>query len=579
MIYLARAITFSSIQSDWPMSQMIFYPCRLRQLQHLLISFSHYYASKGEAGLLLVPYSQGSFDSSSDIPKMAAQRDTTLTDSAASETTPLLAVSEAGPTAQANEELANGHANGDTKPASQRKDSTSDVPPLHRGEDDDAPLPKLQIFLLCFCSLVEPIAYFSIFPFINQMIKETGSIEETDVGFWSGMIESLFSLVQMLLMIFYGRMADRIGRKPVLIFSLTGIAIATGLFGMSKKLWQMIAFRCAAGLFAGSVVTVRAMITENCIAKTQARAFSFYAFARNLGIFLGPLVGGALAKPAEQYPRLFGRNDFLLNYPYALATLFTGAIAGIAALLSLFWLKETLKSKVDPTRRANEVMSMWEIIKAPGVLAVLYLSTHVILLGLAFTAVLPVFMFTQPALGGFGFSIQSISILLAVAGASQALWILLAFPVLQQRFSTGWVIRACAYAWPVFFTCFPLGNEFLRRGWKIPFWILVPVNNIVGSGVSMAFMCVQLALNDIAPSPSTLGTLNALALTMNSAIRAAAPAFFASIFATGVRLRWLHGHLVWIMLVLLGLGLCVAVRWLPEKSEGRIRKDSDRDDQ
>jgi Major Facilitator Superfamily len=212
---------------------------------------------------------------------MATQHDTQLADSFDSETTPLLAVSEAGPTMQANEEATNGYANGHTALKQPRNDPDSEIPPIHRGEED-VPLPKLQIFLLCYCSLVEPIAYFSIFPFINQMIKETGSVEEEDVGFWSGMIESLFSLVQMLLMIFYGRMADRLGRKPVLIFSLTGIAITTSLFGMSKKLWQMIAFRCAAGLFAGSVVTVRAMITENCTAKTQARAFSFYAFTRNL---------------------------------------------------------------------------------------------------------------------------------------------------------------------------------------------------------------------------------------------------------------------------------------------------------
>jgi hypothetical protein len=86
------------------------------------------------------------------------------------------------------------------------------------------------------------------------------------------------------------------------------------------------------------------------------------------------------------------------------------------------------------------------------------------------------------------------------------------------------------------------------------------------------FTCVQLTLNDIAPSPATLGTLNALALTLNSAIRAVAPALFASIFATGVRLGWLDGHLVWVVLVLLGVGLGVAVQWLPEQAEGRVGK-------
>jgi len=58
----------------------------------------------------------------------------------------------------------------------------------------------------------------------------------------------------MLLMIQWGRAADRIGRKPVLVFSLAGVAIATAIFGLSKTIWQMVLFRCCAGVFAGTIV-------------------------------------------------------------------------------------------------------------------------------------------------------------------------------------------------------------------------------------------------------------------------------------------------------------------------------------
>jgi hypothetical protein len=54
--------------------------------------------------------------------------------------------------------------------------------------EDEKPLPKGQIFLLCYLRLVEPIAFFAVFPFINKMIWEIGSVKETDVGFWSGLI-------------------------------------------------------------------------------------------------------------------------------------------------------------------------------------------------------------------------------------------------------------------------------------------------------------------------------------------------------------------------------------------------------
>jgi MFS family permease len=190
------------------------------------------------------------------------------------ETTPLLTFIEPEPIAQSDETYV----------------QAVGVNGVH-AEDENAPLPKTQIFLLCYTRVVEPIAFFSIFPYINSMIEHVGGIAEEDVGFYSGVIESLFSLTQMCVMIFWGKAADRWGRKPTLVLSLFGIAIATTLFGMSQSILQMILARCFAGVFAGTVVTVRAMLSENSTKHTQARAFSYFAFAGNLGILVGPLLG------------------------------------------------------------------------------------------------------------------------------------------------------------------------------------------------------------------------------------------------------------------------------------------------
>lgn len=103
--------------------------------------------------------------------------------SAVDEVTPLLAASSQGPTTQANEETlrvneVNGNANGHV---SSKQDAT---------EDDDRPLPKGQIFVLCLARMVDPMSFFCIFPFVNQMIKDNGGIDEKDVGFYSGLIVS-----------------------------------------------------------------------------------------------------------------------------------------------------------------------------------------------------------------------------------------------------------------------------------------------------------------------------------------------------------------------------------------------------
>jgi hypothetical protein len=52
----------------------------------------------------------------------------------------------------------------------------------------EKPLPKLQIFLLCYARMIEPIAFFGIFPFISEMIYKTGNVPKADVGFYAGLI-------------------------------------------------------------------------------------------------------------------------------------------------------------------------------------------------------------------------------------------------------------------------------------------------------------------------------------------------------------------------------------------------------
>lgn len=197
---------------------------------------------------------------------------------------------------------------------------------------------------------------------------------------------------------------------------------------------------------------------------------------------------------------------------------------------------------------------------------------------LTFFTVNPVTQYTPIHLGGYSFSPKQISLVLALAGASQALWMLLAFPFLQTRTSTGTVLRGCCIAWPIMMACYPLLNELLRAGLYAAFWTLGAACLVLGSGVAMSFACVQLCLNDIAPSPSTLATLNAVALTVTSGVRAVAPVAANSLYAAGIKSGWLHGQLGWIFLVLLALTLNVSVRWLPEKAEGRVHRQVERED-
>ena len=68
--------------------------------------------------------------------------------------------------------------------------------------------------------------------------------------------------------------------------------------------------------------------------------------------------------------------------------------------------------------------------------------------------------------------------------------------------------------------------------------------------------------------------MNALALTVNSGVRAFAPVLGTSLFATGVKWGWAHGHLAWIILVILSVLFIIPMYYLPEAAEGKVKKPS-----
>jgi MFS family permease len=473
---------------------------------------------------------------------------------------------------------------GDVRKSDQLDGSPESDGYLSDDEDEEKPLQKNQVLLLCYARVIEPLAFFSIFPYVNQMIKDNGSVADSDVGFYSGLIESLFSLTQAIVMIFWGRMSDRLGRKPVLVFSLFGVSLATGLFGLARNIPQMIMLRCLAGIFAGSIVTIRTMIAEHSTTKTQARAFSWFAFSGNLGIFLGPLMGGSLADPVTQYPGVFG-GRFFTDYPYALSSLVVAMVGATGAVTTALFVQETLKKDpatdsdgeeatlAAPARRGD--LTTMELLKSPGVAVVLYIYAHIMMLAFAYTAMVPVWWFTPVRLGGCGFTPLQISLMMGLNGAAQAIWILFIFPILQRKVGTKGVIRVCALAYPIFFACCPISSALLRMDTEVSvkaFWVFAPTALAIGCGVSMSFTAIQLAINDVSPSPRVLGTLNALALTGVSSLRAFCPALFTTLFAIGARTQLLGGYAIWVLMIVLASGLSVSARFLPEPKEVRKRR-------
>jgi len=224
-------------------------------------------------------------------------------------------------------------------------------------------------------------------------------------------------------------------------------------------------------------------------------------------------------------------------------------------------------------------MTTLEVIKAPGVAMVLAIYGGVMLTALANTAVSPVFMFTSVLRGGYGFSPLYISIFIALAGFSQSFWTLAVFPPLHKRIGTRGILRVTSAVLPVLFLVNPINNQLLKHNQITAFWIIAPIMMLLGGFYSQAFTSVQLAVNDITPTPAALGTLNGVALTLVAGIRAIAPALFASLFAFGARTQILGGYLIWLIMIAMSIAVGILVLYLPEKAYGIVKKTNEEDNE
>ncbi|KAH7341382.1 major facilitator superfamily domain-containing protein [Rhizoctonia solani] len=207
------------------------------------------------------------------------------------------------------------------------------------------PAPSLQLLSVCVSSVVEHIAYSQIFPYVNQMIWKLGVTDDPKkVGYYSGMLESMFAFAQVLTVYGYGRLSDRIGRKPVVMFSVFGVALGSGLFGLSKSLAHMAAARTIVGLLSGYGAVIQSVLGETTDDTNQAVAVAYSAYA--LCYPIGTLIGRSLGKPQREHPILGScfLHDLFDQYPYMLPSLVTCAVLVMSFTFLLLFMEETLPS-------------------------------------------------------------------------------------------------------------------------------------------------------------------------------------------------------------------------------------------
>ncbi|KAI4131410.1 MAG: hypothetical protein LQ338_001237 [Usnochroma carphineum] len=218
---------------------------------------------------------------------------------------------------------------------------------------------KSQLALLTFVRLAEPIIQTSMHAYMFTMIQWfDATLSDGVVASKAGLLAASFEASQAVTGIIWGRLADKpwMGRKKVLLVGISGSFASVVGFGFSRTFSWALFFRIVGGAMNGNVGVMRTMISEIVDDKRyQPKSFLLMPVTFNIGIIIGPLLGGLLSDPVHQYPSLFGQAWWLTRFPYALPNVVMASFTFITAVMAFFVLLEThseRRNRLDVGNRA-----------------------------------------------------------------------------------------------------------------------------------------------------------------------------------------------------------------------------------
>jgi MFS transporter, DHA1 family, tetracycline resistance protein len=148
--------------------------------------------------------------------------------------------------------------------------------------------PLVIIFITIFIDLV---GFGIVIPVLPLYAKMYGA-SETVIG----LLLAIYSVMQFIMSPILGKLSDRVGRRPVLFFSLIGTALGFLTMGIANTLWLLFAGRIIDGITGGNISTAQAYIADVTPPEKRSSAMGLIGAAFSLGFIFGPFLGGVLSE-------------------------------------------------------------------------------------------------------------------------------------------------------------------------------------------------------------------------------------------------------------------------------------------
>ncbi len=203
---------------------------------------------------------------------------------------------------------------------------------------------KRSFYVILAAQMFTSMGFSLIFPFLPLYIKDLDTVLGFSTEVLSGLVFSSQALAMALVSPLWGAIADRYGKKPMVVRAMIGGAVTVFLMGFVKTAEQLIFLRICQGLLSGVVSATSALTASLAPREKSGFVMGSLQVAVWSGVALGPFLGGILADVSGI------RTTFVI----------TGILLFLSGVSVLFCVNETTDGKMEKAEKKKSLFSDWK---------------------------------------------------------------------------------------------------------------------------------------------------------------------------------------------------------------------------